>query len=46
MVQFKVFFEHGPIQVVEAESGEQARKVGAELAKRNATVVKKVKRVR
>jgi hypothetical protein len=41
-----VFFEHGPIEVVEAESGEHARKQAGPIAKVRNTVVKKIKRVR
>jgi hypothetical protein len=44
--QFRVFFEHGPIEVVEAPSGEVARKLAGELAKQKGTFVKKVKVVR
>jgi len=44
MVQFRVFFEHGPIEIVEAVSGEQARKQAEQVAKARGTFVKKVKR--
>lgn len=43
VLQFRVFFEHGPIEIVEAPSGEQARKVAGDLAKSRGTFVKKVK---
>ena len=44
MAQFRVFFEHGPIEVVEAESGEHARKQAGPLAKQRGTIIKKIKR--
>lgn len=46
MLQFRVFFYHGPIEVVEAASGEQARKLAGNLAKDRGTTVKKVKVVK
>lgn len=46
MIKFRVFFEHAPMEVVEAQSGEHARKLGADLAKKYNTFVKKVKRAK
>jgi hypothetical protein len=46
MLQFRVFFHHGPIEIVEATSGEQARHLAGQLAKDRGTTVKKVKVVK
>lgn len=43
MVQFRVYFSDGFTQIVEAQSGEQARKIAGQLAKDNGVFVKKIK---
>jgi hypothetical protein len=43
VLQFRVYFSDGITQIVEAPSGEQARRIAGQLAKDNGVFVKKIK---